>query len=227
QELEGAPLLVEHVAAGHVRRHQVGREPDALALAAEHAPERAHQQGLPQPGRTLEQHVPAGEHGDERVFDDLVLPDQGPPDFGADAIKLFFERECVHSPLLWLRAVLPGRGALPSPLLKSPPERWRRVPGRPGVCWAVVTRPASASPGPGAARCATPPPRRRTASPCRRSGSGARASGPTHTPRTARARGVPRAGARTASRWRGRAPRTHAGWPRPDRWGVRNAHPCR
>jgi hypothetical protein len=76
EELERVLLLVEHVAAAHVARHQVGRELDALELAAEHAAERAHQQRLAEAGRPFEEHVAAGEHRQQRVLDDLLLPDE-------------------------------------------------------------------------------------------------------------------------------------------------------
>ena len=36
----------------------------------EHFAERAHQQRLAQPGHAFEQHVPAGEQGDQRALDD-------------------------------------------------------------------------------------------------------------------------------------------------------------
>ena len=48
QELERALLLVEDVAAAHVRGHEVGRELDAAVVAGEHLPEHAHEQGLAQ-----------------------------------------------------------------------------------------------------------------------------------------------------------------------------------
>src|SRR4029079_7592610 len=97
-----------------------GRNLDALALAPEPAAQRPHQQRLAQPRRALQQDVTAGEHGDQRLLDEILLADHGARDLGADTINLFFEREYVHQPLLswWSSAVLRGHGALPS-LLRS------------------------------------------------------------------------------------------------------------
>src|SRR5690606_39154539 len=67
---------VEDVAAGHVARHQIGRELDTLELAAEHPTERTDQQGLAEPGHALDEHVTAGEDRQQHLLDDLVLAEQ-------------------------------------------------------------------------------------------------------------------------------------------------------
>ena len=85
-ELELAPAagrFHDDVRAEDVGRHQVGRELDAAEREVEHFAERAHQQGLAQPGHAFEQHVPAGEQRDERALDDGVLADDDFADFGA------------------------------------------------------------------------------------------------------------------------------------------------
>jgi hypothetical protein len=54
-------------------------------------PENAHKQRFAETRCTLEQHVAAGEQGDQRVLDQLALPDQGPLDLGANGVKRGFE----------------------------------------------------------------------------------------------------------------------------------------
>ena len=73
-ELEPAAALgrFEHdVGADQVGRHQVGCELDALKLELQRVGQRAHEQRLAQPGHALEQDVPAGDQGRQRVVDDL------------------------------------------------------------------------------------------------------------------------------------------------------------
>ena len=64
-EHEVVGLAVEDGGAGHVGRQQVRRELDALVLAAEHAGEGLRKRGLGDAGHAFEQHVAAGEQGDE------------------------------------------------------------------------------------------------------------------------------------------------------------------
>ena len=64
--------------ADEVGRHEVGRELDAAVGAAEHAGERAHGERLREAGHALEQHVAAGEQGDEDLLEHVVLADDDP-----------------------------------------------------------------------------------------------------------------------------------------------------
>jgi hypothetical protein len=105
-------LLIEDVAAAHVRRHEVGRELNAAVIARQHLPEHTHEQGLAQAGRAFEQHMAAREQGDEGVFDQIGLPDQGALDLASDSVKRGFEFVCVHRFLLFLRAACTARPAV-------------------------------------------------------------------------------------------------------------------
>jgi hypothetical protein len=96
EKLEDVLLLVEDVAARDVRRHEVGRELDALEGAAQDLAERAHKQRLAEPRHALDQHVPAREDRDERVIDDLVLSHQRPRYLAADALEPHAEFLHVH-----------------------------------------------------------------------------------------------------------------------------------
>ena len=76
-ELELAPAagsFHDDVRAENVRRHQVGRELDAVEGQIEHLAQRADQQRLAETGNAFEQDVAAGEEGDQRAFDDLSWP---------------------------------------------------------------------------------------------------------------------------------------------------------
>ncbi len=75
-EAEGAlagGALVEHFGAENVRRHQIGRELDALGVEAQRDAERLDQLGLGEAGHADQQRMAAGEDGDERVLDHPVL----------------------------------------------------------------------------------------------------------------------------------------------------------
>ncbi len=67
-------VFFQHVGAGDVRGHQVGRELDAFELHVQNAGQRADHQRLRQPRHALQQAMPAGEDGGEHLLDDLVLP---------------------------------------------------------------------------------------------------------------------------------------------------------
>ena len=71
------PLLVllQHVGAGDVRGHQVGRELDPLELNVQDLRQGADHQGLGQPRHAHQQAVPAGENGGEDLLDHVVLAD--------------------------------------------------------------------------------------------------------------------------------------------------------
>ena len=72
-------VLVEHGRAGDVGRHQVRRELDALEADVENLADRANHERLRQPRHADEQAMPAREDSRQDLFDDLVLPDDGPP----------------------------------------------------------------------------------------------------------------------------------------------------
>ncbi len=71
------PVLVffQHVRAGDVAGHQVGRELDPLEAHVENAGQRADHQRLGQPRHAFQQAVAAGEDRREELLDHLVLPD--------------------------------------------------------------------------------------------------------------------------------------------------------
>ena len=87
------PILVEHLGAGDVAGHQVGRELDPVEFQRERLRQRVHHQGLGEAGHAFENAVAAGEDGDQELIDDLVLPDDLPADLLADLVvgrsKLF------------------------------------------------------------------------------------------------------------------------------------------
>ena len=67
--------LSENVGAGDVRRHQVGRELNALERDVEDLGDRADHERLGQPGHADEQTMAAGEDRREDLFDDVILAD--------------------------------------------------------------------------------------------------------------------------------------------------------
>ena len=68
-------VLLQHVRAGDVRGHQVGRELDPLELDVEDPGQRADHQRLGQARHAHQQAVAAGEDGGEDLLDHLVLAD--------------------------------------------------------------------------------------------------------------------------------------------------------
>ncbi len=66
-------LLVEHFGTENIRRHQIGRELDALGVEAQRDAERLDQLGLGEAGHADQQRMTAGEDGDERVLDHPIL----------------------------------------------------------------------------------------------------------------------------------------------------------
>ncbi len=71
-----APLVfLQHVGAGDVGGHQVGRELNTLESDIEDLGQRADHQGLGQARHAFEQAVAAREDGGKQLLDDLVLPD--------------------------------------------------------------------------------------------------------------------------------------------------------
>ena len=75
-------LFVENFRAGDVRRHQVGRELNALEVEVEDLGERLDQQRLGQARHAGDQAMAAGEQRDQDLFDDLVLADDDLAELG-------------------------------------------------------------------------------------------------------------------------------------------------
>jgi hypothetical protein len=76
-ETEGAmpTFLVEHLGAGDISRHQVGRELDPLEAEVQDLRERLDQERLRQSRHAGDEAVPAAEKRHQHFIDDLVLPD--------------------------------------------------------------------------------------------------------------------------------------------------------
>ena len=68
-------VLLQHLGAGDVARHQVGRELDAREREVERLRDRLHEQRLGETRHADEQRVAAGEQRGDQVVDDLVLAD--------------------------------------------------------------------------------------------------------------------------------------------------------
>ena len=64
-----AAVLLDHVRAGDVGGHQVGRELDAAETEIQRAAERADHQGLGQPRHALQQAVAAAEQRNQQLLD--------------------------------------------------------------------------------------------------------------------------------------------------------------
>ena len=67
--------LVEHLGAGDVGGHQVGRELDPLERQVENLRDRLDEQCLGESRHAGDQAMPAGEERDEDLIDDRILPD--------------------------------------------------------------------------------------------------------------------------------------------------------
>jgi hypothetical protein len=89
-----APVLLfhDHVGAGDVGRHQVGRELNAAVAQPEAAGERPHEQGLAEARRALEEHVTLGDQADEDLVDHALLADDRDGDRCLEALDGACER---------------------------------------------------------------------------------------------------------------------------------------
>ncbi len=89
QELEeplaGRLVFLQHLGAGDVGRHQVGRELDAAEAQAERVGQRADHERLGQAGHADQQAVAAGEDGDQQFLEHPLLADDGLAHLLADA----------------------------------------------------------------------------------------------------------------------------------------------
>ncbi len=79
--------VLENFRAGDVRRHQVGRELDALELEMENLRDGFHEQRLGQAGRAGDQAMAAGEQRDQDLLDDFLLADDDLGQFGFDLLR--------------------------------------------------------------------------------------------------------------------------------------------
>ena len=82
-----APVFVEDLGAGDVRRHQVGRELDALEAEIQDLGERLDQQRLRQSRHAGDQAVAAREQRDQDLIDDLVLADDHLAQLGENPLR--------------------------------------------------------------------------------------------------------------------------------------------
>ena len=85
--------LLQHVRAGDVRRHQVGRELDPLELDVEDAGQGADHQRLGQARHAHQQAVAAGKDGGEHLLDHVRLADD-------DLLQFFLHQPPVLAELL-------------------------------------------------------------------------------------------------------------------------------
>ena len=81
----GGVVLLQHVGAGDVARHQVGCELDAVEGEGERLRQRRDEQGLRQSGHADEQAVAAREERDEELLDHRLLADDPLRDLVGDA----------------------------------------------------------------------------------------------------------------------------------------------
>ena len=102
----GRAVLVQHLGAGDVGRHQVGRELNAAEAEVHHLGERPHEQRLRKTGDASEERMPAREHRGKDLVDHLLLADHAlrelPPDLRTlrvqrlDATYVAFVESFVH-----------------------------------------------------------------------------------------------------------------------------------
>ena len=84
-------VLLDHLRAGDVGGHQVGRELDAAEVQRQGVGQRADHQRLGQARHAHQQAVPAGEHGDQQLLDHLLLADDHPAQLLGDQAIGFVE----------------------------------------------------------------------------------------------------------------------------------------
>jgi hypothetical protein len=85
----GRLIFLNYFGACDVRRHQVGRELDAVELEVQGIRHGADHQRLGQPRHTHQKAVPAGKHRHEQFLDDLLLPDNNLGQFAGDLAICF------------------------------------------------------------------------------------------------------------------------------------------
>jgi hypothetical protein len=70
-----ASLLVEHLRAGNIGRHQIGRELNPLEGQIQNLRQGLDQERLGETGHPGDEAMPSGEECHQDLIDDLVLPD--------------------------------------------------------------------------------------------------------------------------------------------------------
>ncbi len=81
-----APLVVDQ-GADEIGRQQVGGELDALEIDRQRLGQRLDRQGLGQARDAFDQHVAAGQQTDQQAIEQVVLPDDDPPQLGLDPLQ--------------------------------------------------------------------------------------------------------------------------------------------
>ena len=71
-------LVVDHLRARCIARHEIGRELDAREFEPQPSTQRPHQHCLAEPWQTLEQHVTPGQDRSQEIVDECLLPDHLP-----------------------------------------------------------------------------------------------------------------------------------------------------
>ena len=129
-----AGALLQHFAAQDVGRHEVGGELDAAGVESEHDAHGLDQLGLGEAGKADQQRVPAAQHGDERLLDHRLLPEDhiadrglGGGDLGAGRFRL------AHDHVFELFQPIAGYGHDVNSLLSDPSSTLR-----PGLGWWFV-----------------------------------------------------------------------------------------
>ena len=102
-------VLIEHVGAGDVGGHQVGRELNQLERDIENLGDRADEQGFGQPRHPDQQTVAAGEDGGQKLLDHFFLPDDDLTEFFLHQLSMLAEllQELVEIALLLIRQGTP------------------------------------------------------------------------------------------------------------------------
>ena len=80
-------VLLDHLGAGDVGRHQVGRELDAAEVERQALGQRRDHQRLGQAGHAFQDAVAPAEQGDEQFLDDLVLADDDAAELLLDVVE--------------------------------------------------------------------------------------------------------------------------------------------
>ena len=78
---------MDHFRAGDVRRHEIGRELDAIEIQRQGIGQGANHQRLGQSGHSDQQGVSAREERDQQLLDHVVLSDDDLTQFGGNALR--------------------------------------------------------------------------------------------------------------------------------------------
>ena len=124
RDLELAELLVEDPRADDVGGNEVGRELDALELAADRLGERLHGHGLGEPGHALDEEVAARQERDDHPLEQGVLAD----DHALDLVEHLLQRRVqgglsIHAPRFISTGALAAPPAVPIGTAKPMPMK--------------------------------------------------------------------------------------------------------